>query len=308
MKTNPVFIGGLDRSGKTYMRFMLESHSEFIFSKRTNLWPKYYQKYGQLEIQENLDRCLDALAKNKHILALELDYDLVRNEFLAGEKTYERLFEIIHQQYAVYQNKPFWGDQTEFLERYATHILSAYPNAKFIQMIRDPRDRFHAILEKSVKKHGIGVATSRWLSSAALGKKYQAKYPDQYKVIRYETMVTQPQSTMKEICSFLGVKYEPAMIELKDIPRFMNNSSIDTMQKISPLSVEYIGKFQKYLSFDQIEFIQNLCKEEMTWLDYPLIPTKFEWTERIKYTLLFWPANTLKMIGWQIVKDAQGGR
>ncbi|MEJ2486897.1 MAG: sulfotransferase [Anaerolineales bacterium] len=308
MKTNPVFIGGLDRSGKTYMRFMLESHSEFIFSKRTNLWPKYYQKYGQLEIQENLDRCLDALAKNKHILALELDYDLVRNEFLAGEKTYERLFEIIHQQYAVKQNKPFWGDQTEFLERYATHIMSAYPNAKFIQMIRDPRDRFHAILEKSVKKHGIGVATSRWLSSAALGKKYQAKYPDQYKVIRYETMVTQPQSTMKEICSFLGVKYEPAMIELKDIPRFMNKGSIDKMPKISPLSTDYIGKFQKYLSFDQIEFIQNLCKEEMTWLDYPLLPTKFKWTERIKYTLLFWPANTLKMIGWQIVKDAQGGR
>ena len=308
MKTNPVFIGGLDRSGKTYMRFMLESHSEFIFSKRTNLWPKYYQKYGQLEIQENLDRCLDALAKNKHILALEPDYDLVRNEFLAGEKTYERLFEIIHQQYAVKQNKRFWGDQTEFLERYATHILSAYPNAKFIQMIRDPRDRFHAILEKSVKKHGIGVATSRWLSSAALGKKYQAKYPDQYKVIRYETMVTQPQSTMKEICSFLGVKYEPAMIELKDIPRFMNKGSIDKMPKISPLSTDYIGKFQKYLSLDQIEFIQNLCKEEMTWLDYPLLPTKFKLTERIKYTLLFWPANTLKMIGWQIVKDAQGGR
>jgi hypothetical protein len=308
MKTNPVFIGGLDRSGKTYMRFMLESHSEFIFSKRTNLWPKYYQKYGQLEIQENLDRCLDALAKNKHILALEPDYDLVRNEFLAGEKTYERLFEIIHQQYAIKQNKRFWGDQTEFLERYATHIMSAYPNAKFIQMIRDPRDRFHAILEKSVKKHGIGVATSRWLSSAALGKKYQAKYPDQYKVIRYETMVIQPQSTMKEICSFLGVKYEPAMIELKDIPRFMNKGSIDKMPKISPLSTDYIGKFQKYLSFDQIEFIQNLCKEEMTWLDYPLIPTKFEWTERIKYKLLFWPANTLKMIGWQIVKDAQGGR
>jgi hypothetical protein len=80
------------------------------------------------------------------------------------------------------------------------------------------------------------------------------------------------------------------------------------MPKISPLSTDYIGKFQKYLSFDQIEFIQNLCKEEMTWLDYPLLPTKFKWTERIKYTLLFWPANTLKMIGWQIVKDAQGGR
>lgn len=308
MNTNPVFIGGLDRSGKTYMRFMLESHSGFIFSKRTNLWPKYYQKYGSLETQENLNHCLDALAKNKHILALESDFDLVRNEFLAGKKTYERLFEIIHHQFAIKLDKRFWGDQTEFLERYAVQILSAYPNAKFIQMIRDPRDRFHAILEKGVKKHGIGVATSRWLSSAALGKKHQTKYPDRYKVIRYETMVTHPHSTMNEICSFLGVEYEPAMVEMKDTPRFLNKNNFETDQNISPLSTEYIGKFQKYLSIDQIEFIQNLCKEKMHWLEYPLLSTSFNMAERIKYKFLFWPANILKMYGWQMIKNSQVGQ
>ena len=308
MKTKPVFIGGLDRSGKTYMRFMLESHSEFIFSKRTNLWPNYYQKYGSLETQDNINRCLDALAKNKHILALEPDFDHLRNEFLAGEKTYERLFEIIHHQYANKHQKRFWGDQTEFLERFAPNILSAYPNAKFIQMIRDPRDRYQAILEKSIKKHGIGVATSRWLSSARFAKKYQANYPERYQVVRYETMVTQPQSTMKEICSFLGIEYEPAMVELKDVPRFQDKINSDSVHNNSPLSAEYIGKFQKTLTVSQIDFIQNLCKEGMQWLDYPLVPTSYIWTERIKYKFLFWPANILKMYGWQMIKSFMGGR
>jgi len=171
MNETCVFVGGLDRSGKTYMRFMLESHPDFIFSKRTNMWTRYYKKFGSLDQGENFQRCLDAMAKNKHIQALEPDFGQIRADWQKGPWSYPRLFELIHTQYMARHKKNIWGDQTEFLERYAPQILQAYPGAKFIHLLRDPRDRYEAILNKSVKRHSPGIATARWLLSASLAKK-----------------------------------------------------------------------------------------------------------------------------------------
>lgn len=300
MNISSVFIGGLDRSGKTYLRFMLESHPEFIFSKRTNLWPKYFQRFGRLDDEQNQQRCLDALADNKHILALEPDFDLIRKEFLKGPATYQRLFEIIHLQTVRKQQKSIWGDQTEFLEYYAAGILSAYPQAKFLQLMRDPRDRYEAILEKSGSRKGIGVATTRWISSVELAKKNQANFPERYKIIRYETMVTDPEKTMLDVCNFLEVQYYPTMVALEDIPRFDREVFPKGEQNLSPLSVEYIGRFQKKLSVLQIAFIQKYASRYMPWHNYSLVPTRFSFQEWITFHLLFWPFNLLQMITWGI--------
>ena len=69
-------------------------------------------KFGDLGVDRNLERCLIALASQKHIQSLELDFQQLRHDIESGPRSYERLFALIHQQYAYRLGKPRWGDQS----------------------------------------------------------------------------------------------------------------------------------------------------------------------------------------------------
>ena len=306
MSEMSVFIGGLDRSGKTYMRFALTASPDFIISKRANLWTRYYKKFGSLENDDHLAACLAALAQNKHILDLQPDFELIRKEFKMGAPTYARLFEIIHEQAVRQSKKKYWGDQTELLEKYAPIILDAYPSAKFIHMIRDPRDRYEAILNKSNRPQFLGVATARWLYSAALARNNQAKFPGRYLVIRYEDLVSEPEKTIQAVCKFLEVEYDLAMVKMEHVARFSDDEPFE--HRSSPLSTDYIGRFQQFLKPGQITFIQSFSKALMKRFGYSLVTTNTPWQERLKYHLTLWPANILYMFGWQTLNLVGRGR
>jgi len=300
MKYSPVFIGGLDRSGKTYMRFMLNAHPSFAVSKRTNLWPGFYNRFGSLENDGNLDRCVKTMTAHKHIRALEPDFQRIRKEFEAGPRSYERLFAMIHEQYASRMGKSRWGDQSEMVEKRTGQIFAAYPDAKIIHMIRDPRDRHEAVINKSRRRGGVGATTARWLYSAALAEQNQKAYVGRYKVVRYETMVTYPEETIFRVCEFLNEEYHPAMIKMEDIPRFSKTITDGDDDIPSPLTTAYIGRFRNHLPAREIVFIQKLSSRYMQLFNYPLEQVRFSTLEKARFYTLHWFVNFLFVFGWRL--------
>ena len=304
MNTSPVFIGGLDRSGKTYMRFMLDGHPKFAISKRTNLWPNFYNRFGDLVNDRNLDRCFEALTNYKHIRSLELDLQHIRREFESGPRTYGRLFALIHEHYASRLGKSRWGDQSEMLEEYSSQILAAYPDAKIIHMIRDPRDRHEAIVKKSPRRGGVGVTTARWLYSAALAEQNQKRYLGQYKVVRYETMVSYPEETMRRVCEFIDEQYHPAMIKMEDVSRFTKIITDREDELPSPLNTAYIGRFKDNLPACEIVFIQKHSKHLMELFDYPLEQIRCTLSEYARFYTIHWAVYFLFVFGWRLRNKA----
>ena len=298
----PVFIAGLDRSGKTYLRFMLSSGSSLAISRRTDLWSRYYQKFGDLAQADGLDRCLEALAVHKHIRSLNIDLARLRSDFELGPRSYEHLFALIHVQYAGLAGRARWGDQSELLERYTEPILAAYPDARLLQMLRDPRDRYQAVLQKSKRRGGVGVATARWLYSASLAEKYQQKFPEQYRVIRYENMLREPEKTMKEICQFIGETYNPEMLKMSDVPRFSGQQTQEEDLALSPLSTAYIGQFQEKLTGFEIAFIEHFSHRLMQHFGYGLEDNKSGFFRNLPGLAL----NAARLAGWRMIYTWSG--
>ena len=142
METSPIFIGGLDRSGKTTLRAYLHSHPRIaIPAVGSNMWTYFYNQYGDLKDAGNFERCLSDMLKYKHVVFLEPDPDRIQREFWQGPPTYAHLFSLFLVHFAERENKPRWGVQTGLIERYADQIFSAYPGVKIIHMLRDPRGR-----------------------------------------------------------------------------------------------------------------------------------------------------------------------
>lgn len=300
MNQGPIFIGGLARSGKTYLRLMLSAHSQIATTRRTNLWPRYYARYGDLGREWNFERCLAAMAGNKHIQALTLDWQQLRQEFWQGSPTYGRLFALVQEQYARQSGKSRWADQTEFVERFARPIFAAYPTARILHLIRDPRDQYAAAAsQKGRHQDRVGLATAHWRYSATLAGRHEQTYPGRYKVIRYESMVQHPEKTLRDICHFLGEAYEPAMLTLEEVPRFQK---AHRMPGTSPLSAAFIGRYQQSLSPFEVAFIERFAGALMQQYGYrPGGPAVEEPQQRLYQLGL----NLARLAGWNAFRTFQ---
>src|SRR5688572_30172389 len=148
MDHGPIYLAGIERSGTSLMYALLASHPNIAMTRRTNLWSFFYNQYGDLSQRENFERCLAAMMCYKRLLKLRPDPERLRHEFWLGAPTYGQLFALLEQQHAEQLGRPRWGDKSLNQERYVDQIFAAYPNARIIQMIRDPRDRYASALTR----------------------------------------------------------------------------------------------------------------------------------------------------------------
>jgi hypothetical protein len=309
IERGPIFIGGPDRCGKTTMRAFLASHDNIaIPAVGSNMWTYFYGQYGNLADDQNFERCLDDMLHYKHVAFLMPDADRIRREFLQGERSYARLFSLFLIHFAEEEGKPRWGAQTGLVERYADHILASYPGARIIQMVRDPRDRYEASLALWPNgKLRAGGAVARWRYSVRLAERNTARYPGQVLTVRYETMVSQPEQTLRQVCDFLGEAYMPAMLTMDGAPAFRQKISAgrDIPADQSPVSTEYIGLYKGRVPKDEIAFIQSHAASEMAAYQYEPDEIHFSAEEWLRYNLVDRPVNVVKMWGWLAVEQAQ---
>jgi len=305
MKSNPIFIGGPDRCGKTTLRAFLVSHPNIsIPAVGSNMWTYFYGQFGDLGDPDNLDRCLDAMLHYKHVAFLNPDVERIRREFSQGEATYARLFALFQEHHAEREGKPRWGDQTGLVERYADQIFIAYSGAKILHMIRDPRDRYEASLALWPKGKGrAGGATARWQYSTGLAERNLKKYPQGYMTVRFESLVANPESTLKEICNFIDEDYTPSMLTMDGAQKFRAQIGKGEGEKL--LSEAYIGKYRGSIPDQEIAFMQRYLKNRMHVYNYELDQIYFSSREQLKFWTQTWPKNLFRMYAWRIRESLQ---
>ncbi len=305
----PIFIGGLDRCGKTTLRAFLQSHPRIsIPAVGSNMWTYFYNQFGDLGRADNFECCLEAMLRYKHVQFLEPDADRIRREFRQGPPTYARLFALFQQHHAEREGKPRWGDQTGVIERYADPIFAAYPDARMIQMIRDPRDRYAGSLALwPGGKARTGGAAARWLYTTLLAKRNLKKYPGRYLTLRFEDMILSPEQTLRRVCAFLGEAFHPEMLAMPGAPdhrdKLIRRSHGDPDR--SPLSPQYIGIYRRQVPIEEIAFIQAAAKHSLERFGYALEPIRLSSRERAQYIFSTWPLNTIRLLAWLGVEFVQ---
>jgi Sulfotransferase family len=296
MGAGPIFIGGLSFSGKTPLRLMLSSHPNIAMTRRTYMWPRYYGRYGDLGRPERFERCLAAMLKSKHIRALDPDPERIRREFRQGEPSYGRLFALFQEHFAERMGRARWGDQLGFVERYVEPIFAAYPEARLIHMVRDPRERYAESVPPNRRRRGkLGWDTARWLRSVSLARWSSRRHPERYKVVRYESLAAQPEATLRDLCAFIDEPYTPAMLTMEGAIRFGDEAGAALQAAEEPEQVAA-------LSAGDVAFTQLHARRELRAFGYPLAAPGLTLGQRLRYCALDWPANLAGMIAWRTLE------
>ena len=295
---SPIFIGGLDNSGKTHLRLALSSHPDIAMTRRSYMWTRVYNRYGDLHDREHFERCLQALLSRKDVRALQPDVERIRREFWEGEPTYGRLFALFHEHYAERLGRSRWGEQEADIEHFADDIFQAYASARIIHMLRDPRNRYDEMLRSTppkVRLGRVGVNTADWLESARLAERNQQRYPHNYLVLSYESLVSQPEGTLRKVCAFIGVEYVPAMLTLDGAIGFGEGNGAGRSAELETGVVEFQLNGSQ-VSAREVAFMQSLARKEMIERGYAEEKVRFSPSDALLYYGLDWPLSLMRVV------------
>jgi hypothetical protein len=280
--TGPIFIGGSSRSGKTLVRWALSAHSRLAISRRLDLWPLLFRRYGDLSHPPNLERCLASLLARPKVAALQLDLGRLRMPLPPKDAGYAALFARVHEQFAARHSKARWGDQTETIGRFADQIMDAYPGARMIHMIRDPRDCYEAQTARGTgQRGGVARSTAAWCRSAEIARRNSARYPAAYRVVLYEALVADPERTLRGLCDFLGECYEPAMARLEGAARYDAPRAADP--RGIPISHSFVGRYRDRVCGPELAYIQRRTGAQLASFGYSSDPIRLSSPEQLRY-------------------------
>ena len=144
-------------------------------------------------------------------------------------------------------------------------ILDVVPEALFLEMVRDPR----AILASKRKRLGRGGNYDpiwdnlAWKSAVRTTENLPPEMAERVLRIRYQDLVSSPETEVKRVCAFLQIPFLPQMLEVGWV-----NSTTAQSAGSSGISTAAISSWEKGLDPESIVVTQFLTRPEMARLGY----------------------------------------
>lgn len=284
--TGPIFIGGLSGSGKTQLRMALGAHPAISLTRRTRMWDRFFGRFGDLRDPANLERCLATMLCDPGVQQLAPDERRVRQELADGPPTYAHLFALLHQHHAERAGSRRWGDQLGGIERFADPIFAAFPSARMVHMVRDPRGRpSPGRGRRRARTAKLGWELARWLRSVELATRNQRRHPDGYLIVRYEVLAHHPADTLEAVCSFIGERLLPPMADVVPGLRFDTGDA-------PPAPA---GAAASTPSPADAAFVERYAGAALARFGYPRPRPRLTGRDRLAFGLATWPLNRAAM-------------
>ncbi len=169
--------------------------------------------------------------------ARKIPRDDLERRLLAGERSPRGVFRVLMEAYADSRRRAVIGEKTPAHFRHVDTLLDWFPDARVIHMIRDPR----AVYVSEVKRRTaipdtlpyrllarvppamralILVQVARtWAEAVNHHRRNARRYPDRYRLVRFEDLVREPEQVVADLCRFLGVAFEPVMLQQKVVSK-----------------------------------------------------------------------------------------
>lgn len=175
-----------------------------------------------------------------------------------------------------YGNRPVVLKETS-IEIYASEILAWHPNAKFIHILRDPRDNYSALKagvesyyaqfgddQKSLLASMLHRARLSMLYAAANQKLFDR---DRYHVIRFEDLVGESDVTLGRLREFLGISDSKTMKVPTILGQPTKGNSFEGFD-FSALSSRNIGRWKSRITQQEAAIIEFHFGETMDMFGY----------------------------------------
>ena len=193
-----LFLVGAERSGTTMLRLMLDHHPMLAWQ---NEFEYAVDRVGS-------DGGFPELAEYRRFLAGNRVFRANGYSIDSG-LSYAELVRSFLQQCRVRAGKPIVGAT---VHRHIGRLLTVWPDARFIHLVRDPRDVAPSVIGMGWAGN-VYHACGRWLEAEREWDRVVERVgPSRVLELRFERLLADPQGELRRVCAFIGVGFDDAML------------------------------------------------------------------------------------------------
>lgn len=265
LSCQPMLMISAGRSGTTLLRSMLVAGGQIAIPPESYALPYAALQFQAMQEQSwyNLSRLIISLFEAVHSFSywetnIQPVYATARS-LPEKERSLARVLDIIFMHYAAekFPQARLWGDQSPENSKRLPWLVKVFPKAKYVHVLRDGRDVVASWLERgepledAIKRWQVAVTSFKWLKTKVPASSIYE--------LRYEDLVSQPETTLQALSGYLNIDYDPEMLnywqkETTVEHRFMGKAHENL---VKPVFSNSIGSWRKRLTTEQQQIVQT---------------------------------------------------
>ena len=151
---------------------------------------------------------------------------------------------------------------------YVEALMKIYPDAKFVVALRDYRAT--VLSQKESVEQQSDLLQHAYLWDKMQGEVYRLLqlYPNRLLTVKYEDTVQQTETTIKQVCLFLGIEFTPEMLNPQQKVKVQldqtdiserEKKKIGDLQK--PINTNRLEAWKTRLNTTELQLIETLCAD-----------------------------------------------
>jgi hypothetical protein len=273
----PIFILGPPRSGTTLLSVMLQAHPRIAIPPENRfVLPTYFNRasFGDLSQLENRRQLAEAITSSDAFGNLGLDPGWVVDRITAAGWTVGAAFGQVLRAHADRFGKVRWGDKRPAYRRYLWVIERLFPNAQFVNTIRDGRDcvASMASLPYWQQRSEPSYRIREWMEAVEYAEAARERLsPESFHDVRYEQLVTDPEKELRGLCDFLGEEFDEAMLAPRTVAdQVVPDNQVWHAKTRGDVSAGSIGGFADRLTERELQACETIMGDRLREFDYEL--------------------------------------
>ena len=266
-----------ERSGSNLLTRLMNAHPQVCGPAPIHLLrhlADHRHRFGDLSHDHHWQAFLDAAVAllDTRLSPWRTGWTAAELHAACPERSLPSLVRTVYEAEARAYDKPHLWVKTNHLHRYLPLVLTAFPEARVVHLVRDPRDQALS-WKRSPQHRGDTVRAGRvWTEdqTRALHIHHQLAGTGRITWLRYEDLIDHPERVLPHICAHIGRTYTPAMLGFhQDASVQAHAAASSTWKNVGrPLMKGNHGKYRQALSDDEVRLIEWQCREPMASFGY----------------------------------------
>lgn len=132
----------------------------------------------------------------------------------------------------------YLGDKNPEYSLHIPKLLKTFPGSKFVIMVRDPIDNIESYMNVNFDLNNKLALAARWNFYNRRLIKANKLFPNQTRIVKFEDLIKQPESTIKSICNFLEINFDSEMLDFYKSSKNVFEWNKQIKQSFNPESIE----------------------------------------------------------------------
>jgi len=195
-----------------------------------------------------------------------------------GVRTYADAIRRVYSLYARHHGKKRFGDKTPSYVLHVSYLAHMFPEGLFIHVIRDGRNSALSYLKEGFGPSTVGEAAIWWKRMVLTGRTAGRKLDERrYREVRYEMLVESPEDTLRDLCEFIHVPFDQAMLRYFDrADEVLSGTGRNAVahQNLHRAPIANIRDWRKEMPREDVALFEAIAGDLLSELGYERAMTK----------------------------------